>query len=95
MKRFRDTEYFVNKYGDVFRSEKKLKPRNSRGYQQVFLYPEKRHYKIHRMVAELYLDNPLNLPEVNHKDRNKQNNNVENLEWSTHSDNLKHYYQSL
>lgn len=45
---------------------------------------------VHRMVAETYLDNPNCLPEVNHKDSNKTNNSVCNLEWVTGYDNLQH-----
>lgn len=44
----------------------------------------------HRLVAEVFLDNPLGLTEVNHKDGNKRNNCVENLEWTTHADNIAH-----
>ena len=40
-----------------------------------------KHYLIHRLVATAFIDNPNNLPEVNHKDENPSNNNVSNLEW--------------
>lgn len=45
---------------------------------------------VHRLVAMSFLDNPNKLKEVNHKDGNKENNNVSNLEWCSRSDNLKH-----
>lgn len=46
--------------------------------------------RVHRVVAETFLPNPENKPCVNHKDRNRQNANVLNLEWVTHSENVRH-----
>lgn len=62
------------------------------GYMSVNLKnsgDSKRHY-VHRVVASSFLFNGANLPEVNHKDEDKKNNCVSNLEWVTRSQNLKH-----
>ncbi len=47
---------------------------------------------VHRVIAKTFIPNPNILPEVNHKDGDKSNNSVDNLEWCTRSDNLKHAY---
>lgn len=54
-----------------------------------------KNYKVHRLVALLFVDNPLDKPEVNHRDGNKLNNHYTNLEWVTHAENIKHSYEVL
>lgn len=61
-----------------------LKPGTTKdGYLKVCLCKngKKKNFRVHRLVAEAFIPNPYNLPEVNHKDENKLNNNAENLEW--------------
>lgn len=64
------------------------------GYERVSLWKKGkgRHYSIHRLVAEAFIPNPLNLPMVNHIDGNKLNNKIENLEWCDAFHNMKHAY---
>ncbi len=64
------------------------------GYCKVCLFKNgKRKYcKPHRLVAIAFIPNPDNKPEVNHKDGNKTNNNVSNLEWNTASENMRHAF---
>lgn len=52
----------------------------------------KKKYLVHRLVAQTFIDNPNNCLEVNHKDANRQNNNLENLEWCTHTENIQKAY---
>lgn len=65
---------------------------NEYGYLYVRLYKDAKgtKFKIHRLVALTFLENPKNKRCVNHKDGNKQNNCVENLEWVTHGENMQH-----
>jgi len=68
------------------------------GYLAILLTNEdgkRKNKKIHILVANAFIPNPLSLPEVNHKDGNKTNNNVENLEWVTSSENKYHAYNVL
>lgn len=86
--------YLVTPDGRVFAQngrEKKPSP-NYKGYLVVSLRNEGKQYvrRVHRLVALAYLPNPENKPDINHKDGNKQNNRVENLEWVTNSENHWH-----
>lgn len=58
---------------------------NWKGYPKVCLnkHGHKKIFSVHRLVAKAFIPNPDNLPQVNHKDENKENNNVNNLEWCT------------
>ena len=62
------------------------------GYVYYFLYKNKKakRFKGHRLVAETFIDNPYNLPMINHKDENKSNNAVSNLEWCSATYNLNY-----
>ena len=62
--------------------------RYSHGYLAVCI--EGTHYTVHRLVAQTFIPNPENLSDVNHIDEDKQNNNVNNLEWLSHLDNVRY-----
>ncbi len=83
-----------------FRSvpEKILKPKIDKdGYLHVVLQKDRksRYLTIHRIVADTFIDNPNNLPHVNHKNENKQDNRVENLEWCTEQYNCNYGTRNL
>jgi hypothetical protein len=70
-------------------------PKN--GYQSICLRIDKKsnRYLLHRLIAQCFIPNAENKPEVNHKDGDKTNNDISNLEWATHSENGKHSYRVL
>jgi hypothetical protein len=93
-------QYQVSNFGNVkitaneaTRKERILKPLiHPRGYFRVALYKQNKSkfFFIHRLVAEHFIENPENKPQVNHKDGNKSNNNGWNLEWTTYRENMNH-----
>lgn len=95
--------YYIEKNGDVYSDQqgelRKIKPWiDHKGlYLQIGLSKNGKRYKklVHRLVAEAYIPNPKKLPEVNHKDKNTKNPNVENLEWCTRKENLHQSYETM
>ena len=90
-----DSKYAVSNKGHIMniRSGKIIKTTvNSSGYESVQLseYGKRKRFLIHRLIAFVFILNPELKPYVNHKDGNKLNNTVENLEWCTAKENEKH-----
>lgn len=86
--------YAITSCGKVwsYRNECFLKPlTNHKGYLRVCLRKngEKKMHSLHRLVAEAYIPNPENLPEVDHIDSDKTHNYLNNLQWITHRDNSR------
>lgn len=91
-------EYGVTSHGRLygFKSRKWLKPRtNYRGYHIIRLLKDKipHEHTVHRLVGYAFIPNPQGKPQINHKDGNKLNNHVDNLEWVTATENMQHCYE--
>jgi len=85
-------EYDIDIIGNIYRNNKKLKQSlNNHGYYHVTLCKNgKKHTKIkHRLMALSFLDNPNNLPCVDHINRKRADNSLDNLRWCTHRENLQ------
>lgn len=92
------TSYFITKDGRLFNKATNnwYKGIIRAGYRSYDLRHKNKRYsrQAHRLVAEAFIPNPNNLPIVNHKDGNKLNNTIDNLEWMTAADNLNHAYKT-
>lgn len=88
-------DYEVSTLGEVRNrtTMQVLRQVKSGGYMQVIIEGKYRRY-VHRLVATAFIPNDDNLPQVNHKDENKTNNNVDNLEWHTPKYNSNYGTQS-
>jgi len=89
--------YKVSNLGKVKHYERLLRPNINRyGYETVLLYNNvgRRKYLVHRLVAFAFIPNTLNKPQINHINGIKTDNRVENLEWVTNSENMKHAFRT-
>lgn len=86
--------YSVSNLGNVMnnKSNKMMKLNVKSGYYHVGLINNKNRpiFKVHRLVALAFINNPENKPQVNHKNKNKLDNSIDNLEWTTHKENMQH-----
>ncbi len=94
-------DYYVTRDGQVWSNKNgTLKLRKGTSSKKGYLYLVLRNdgavknCQVHRLIAKAFIPNPDNLPEVNHKDGDKHNNAVTNLEWSTRGDNVRHAFAS-
>ena len=91
-------DYGISKEGNVYSFKSNIELKKSirpNGYLFVTLYKNKKPYRksIHRLVAITFISNPGQKPQVNHKDGDKTNNNINNLEWVTASENEIYKYK--
>ena len=91
--------YFISKNSTIKNADGLvLKPfLSSDNYKRITLFKnnKKRNYYLHRLVAKQFLPNVENLKEVDHRDKNRQNNNISNLRWTTRKENCNNKTNNL
>lgn len=92
-----DTGFVYCRNNKLGRFRKMHPPKTHVGYFQVGLTKNHKRYffGVHRLVAEAFIPNPQNKPCVNHRNGIRYDNRMENLEWVTYSENMKHAYSVL
>ena len=100
----KDNRYLIYDDGRIYRKPYSIRDKNGRtlNYEGIWITPKlsntgyvvvsinRKWTQLHRILAETFIDNPENKPTVNHKDGNKLNNAIDNLEWSTYKENQIH-----
>lgn len=81
----------LQKAGTILKSQ--INKKNGYVYQMVYKDGKQKLLRVHRVVANAFLPNPNNLPQVNHKNGNKNDNRVQNLEWCTQEQNMLHAFK--
>lgn len=94
-----EEQYKISSSGEIRTQEtNRIRKAHSdkKGYLRISLYKNGQQFNkfIHRLVAKTFIENPQNKPQINHKDGNKANNTVDNLEWVTNQENAKHAWEN-
>lgn len=93
------SKYFATRDGHIYNHKRQLRPVLHNGYEIVHIVSDitkkPRSERVHRLIANTFIGKaPSPTHQVNHKDGNKINNKVSNLEWITPSENMQHYYST-
>jgi hypothetical protein len=90
--------YYATEDGNIYSMHRHaiMSPASVGGYLQIKMIENGRYknFYVHRLIAQTFIPNPDNKPTVNHKNCNKSDNRVENLEWASYSENCRHAWKN-